>query len=172
MNKIELARQLAQYKHSGQRYGDEDYFEYHICGVLSNAQILATQYNLTEQEHEDLNICSYLHDLVEDTDVTLETVTNIFGLGVGNILSWLTRRKVIPYKCYLSSIADSGNIVAILIKLADAQFNRDNSVLEGHQSRAGYYQANIDYIMQSYAFVKVDGEYQKVSVLEQRRKVL
>lgn len=170
--KIELAKDIAKLKHTGQKYGDKDYFDYHICGVVDNALKLAVDYNLTEPERENLIICAYMHDLVEDTDVTLETVTNIFGLGAGNILSILTRRKGIPYKWYLSGVADSGNIVAILIKLADAQFNRDNSVLEGHQSRAGYYQANIDYIMQSYAFVKVDGEYQKVSVLEQRRKVL
>ena len=170
--KIELAKTLAKLKHTGQKYGDKDYFDYHICGVVDNALKLAVDYNLIEQEVENLLICAYIHDLVEDTDVTLETVTNIFGLGVGNIISWLTRRKGIPYKWYLSSIADSGNIIAILVKIADAQFNRDNSLLEGNQSRADYYQANIDYITSNHSHVKVDGQYQKVSLLEQRRKVL
>lgn len=169
---VKLAEQLAKVKHSGQKYGDKDYFEYHIRGVVENARVLALDYKLEPTELYSLPICCYLHDIVEDTDVTLETITNIFGLGVGNVLGWLTRQKGIPYKWYLSGIADSGNIVAILVKLADAQFNRDNSVLEGNTSRAQYYQDNIDYIMSNYSYVKVDGVHQKVSLLEQRRKVL
>ena len=39
MSKVLLAKTLSGTSHIGQRYGTENYFDYHICGVVESLKI-------------------------------------------------------------------------------------------------------------------------------------
>ena len=39
MSKVLLAKTLSSTSHIGQRYGTENYFDYHICGVVESLKI-------------------------------------------------------------------------------------------------------------------------------------
>lgn len=79
MIKLQLANNLAKYFHSGQKYGDYDYFEYHLRGVVE----LLSEVSLSPVK-EDMIVVAFLHDTLEDTSCTYETLENIFGLDVAD----------------------------------------------------------------------------------------
>lgn len=74
---------------------------------------------------EEEQIAAILHDLVEDTNWTLEDLRKEgFSDRVVCLVDKLTRPKGITYMDYIRSITNSGDIGLIKIKLAD---NKDNS---------------------------------------------
>lgn len=74
-------------------------------------------------------IVALLHDVVEDTDVTVGSIRDGFGDDVADAVSLLTRPRDVTYAEYVRSIADSGNDVAIRVKMADLTQNMNLSRL-------------------------------------------
>ena len=74
MVKMQLANNLAKHFHRGQKYGEWDYFEYHLRGVVA----LLSEVSLLPVK-EDTIVVAILHDIVEDTNCEIETIENIFG---------------------------------------------------------------------------------------------
>lgn len=69
-----------------------------------------------------------LHDIVEDTEHTLEDLHNMgYTIEVLNVVKLLTIDKALnmPYIYHIAKIANSGNISAIKIKIADIMDNTD-----------------------------------------------
>jgi len=76
-------------------------------------------------------ICAILHDVVEDTDIPIETIKNIFGEKVAQIVNGLTKISAIfdkshslqaeNFKKMLLTLSD--DVRVILIKLADRLHN-------------------------------------------------
>lgn len=72
---------------------------------------------------------AWLHDVVEDTDYTIEDIRlGGFGTAICNALQAMTHDKSIPYMDYVKGIAK--NPVARAVKLADLRDNMDTSRLE------------------------------------------
>ena len=89
-------------------------------------------FHLAEQMRNEVSVCaSLLHDVVEDTSVTIEDLA-IQGITtvVIDILRLLTHDDATPYMDYIHTIKDSGNKDAIAVKLADLRHNSDNSRLD------------------------------------------
>ena len=71
-------------------------------------------------------VCALLHDVVEDTDVTFEELSE-FGYPdeVIEILRLLTKPHGADYQAYIDNIVNSENVHALNIKLSDLKHNMD-----------------------------------------------
>lgn len=87
-------------------------------------------FHLAEQmETEETTIVALLHDVVEDTDYTLEDLTDMgFGESVIEALSLLTHDDAVDYMDYVRAIKD--NPIAMAVKLADLRHNSDLSRMD------------------------------------------
>lgn len=69
-------------------------------------------------------IVGYLHDIVEDTDMTFEDLEKMgFSRSVIEALRLCTRDRDIPYEEYVRRIIDSGNSTALNVKINDLSHN-------------------------------------------------
>lgn len=84
MNKILLAAQMAKKWHCGQirRYSGKPY--------ITHPSRVASRVCLLNDVTEDMACAAWLHDVVEDCNVTLGHVTELFGDGVSNYVWELT----------------------------------------------------------------------------------
>lgn len=111
--RIRDARDFSIENHGEQRYGFKPYV-FHLYAVMS----VAFEFGIID---EDILIATMLHDVVEDTDVTRETVQLYFGPRVGDLVYAVSNepgknRKEKHKKTYLKIVAIPG---AIKLKLAD-----------------------------------------------------
>lgn len=74
---------------------------------------------------DDYIIAALLHDVVEDTDVTIDDIEEIFGKNTADTISLLTHDDKDTYMDYIRKIKASGNDVALQVKLADMKNNMD-----------------------------------------------
>lgn len=73
---------------------------------------------------EEEKIVAYLHDVIEDTDVTLEDLRNQgFSEKVLTAIDILTKKKGQDYQTYLEIVKE--NELARVVKLADLRHNSD-----------------------------------------------
>ncbi len=92
-------------------------------------------YHLAEQMTDEYTACvALLHDVVEDTDVTLEQLAEIFPKEVVDAVALMTRNDDTPYLDYVARIAS--NPIAKAVKLADLLHNSDKSRLEDQSNNA------------------------------------
>ncbi len=89
-----------------------------------------TVMNGVDQSDEELMIIAVLHDLVEDTKYTLHSLAILgYSERVVSALDCLTHRTNEPYDDYIDRI--SGNLDAILVKMADLRHNSDITRMKG-----------------------------------------
>lgn len=114
---IKLAKTLSKTSHKGQRYGQlNDYFKYHVKGVVRSLKL----YKFSEE----YLIVAYLHDVVEDTNINLATIENLFGSKIANAVDAITKRTDEPREDYIKRCRR--NHIARIVKLHDAMFNANN----------------------------------------------
>lgn len=84
-------------------------------------------FHLAEQmQDEDTTVVALLHDVAEDTDITLEQISEFgFGEEIVQALALLTHAKEVPYMDYVRAIKP--NPIARAVKLADLKHNSDLS---------------------------------------------
>lgn len=71
---------------------------------------------------------AWLHDVVEDTDITIQDIRLAgFGEAICDALLLMTHDKAVPYMDYVRAI--KGNPIARAVKMADLQDNMDASRL-------------------------------------------
>ena len=87
-------------------------------------------FHVAEQmSDEATTIVALLHDVVEDTDYTLEDIAAMgFGQDVVDALALMTHDKSVPYLEYVAKIKD--NPIARTVKLADLAHNSDPTRLD------------------------------------------
>lgn len=92
--------------------------------------------HLAEQmPDEDTTLAALLHDVVEDTEYTLEDLADMgFPPAVLEALALLTHDPQVPYLDYVRAIAE--NPVARTVKYADLRHNSDLSRLDQVDGRA------------------------------------
>ncbi len=81
--------------------------------------------HLAEQmKDEDTTVVALLHDVVEDTDCTLEDLAEMgFGDKVIEAIGLMTHPEGVPYMDYVAKIKE--NPIAKAVKLADLAHNSD-----------------------------------------------
>ena len=82
--------------------------------------------HLAEQMDDEFSCCvALLHDVVEDTDVTLEELMEIFPPEVTDAVALMTHSADTDYFDYVRAIKE--NPIARKVKLADLAHNSDQS---------------------------------------------
>lgn len=134
---ILLAKHLSRHFHKGQKYGEHDYFDYHITGVLNTLYQVSKEYPT-----EEMIIVALLHDVLEDTECTWETLQNIFGCDIAEYVNCLSYVKGYDKDRYLRNI----NIYPVtrIVKYADSLFNYRECIRDGMFKRAKKYKHNLD----------------------------
>ena len=134
---ILLAKQLSRHFHKGQKYGEHDYFDYHILGVLK------TLYRVSkEHPTEEMVIIALLHDVLEDTECSEETIENTFGENILKSVAILTKTKFLSPDDYIERIIR--HKTPRLVKYADSLFNYNECIKDGNHKRAKKYKYNLD----------------------------
>ena len=83
-------------------------------------------YHLAEAMEDEVSCCAaLLHDVVEDTHVTMEQLAEVFPSAVIDVLQLLTHREDVPYYDYVRAI--KANPIAVKVKLADIAHNSDQT---------------------------------------------
>lgn len=126
-----LAENLAKTYHEGQVYGSADvsYFEHHIKGVVDALKL--------RDLPEDYIIVGYLHDIVEDTSVTIETIENLFGTVIAEAVRSITKEDGEDRVTYLNRCKK--NKIATIVKMYDAMFNATSCHINKNKSKFNYY---------------------------------
>ncbi|GGE42910.1 GTP pyrophosphokinase [Pullulanibacillus camelliae] len=124
VNNIKSAYQYAEDSHSGQLRKSGDPYIIHpveVAGILVDLEMDATTI-----------IGGLLHDVVEDTDVTLEDITECFGEEVARLVDGVTKLRHFEFKSKEDQqaenhrkmfVAMAQDIRCVLIKLADRLHN-------------------------------------------------
>lgn len=87
-------------------------------------------YHLAEQMTDEYTTCvALLHDVVEDTDITLDELAKTFPREVIDALALLTHADGVDYYEYVAKIKD--NPIAKTVKLADLTHNSDQTRMAG-----------------------------------------
>lgn len=70
---------------------------------------------------ETLKIIGVLHDVIEDSDITLEYIYTVFGKKIGDAIDAISKRKGEPYVEYLDRVRK--NPLALTVKFFDIKDN-------------------------------------------------
>lgn len=121
---IRKAFDMAVEAHSSMRRKSGEPYIYHPIAV---AQIVAQEIGLGTTAI----VCALLHDVVEDTDVTLDDIQSIFGIKVASIIDGLTKIEDVfdntssiqaeNFRKILLTLSD--DVRVILVKIADRLHN-------------------------------------------------
>ena len=111
-------------------------------GKLGQPYVLHPLWVMGQVDSEDEKIAAVLHDVVEDTSVTIsELRAQGFSDASMTALELLTHDKTIPYMDYINKLAP--NKIARRVKLADLAHNMDINRLQevspGFVARAADY---------------------------------
>lgn len=112
MGKVELAEMIATIMHAGQKdKGGNSYIEH--------PRVVASKMHT-----EDEIIVAWLHDVVEDTEISLEDLRNFgFSDTVINAVEAITKKENESRVEYLKRL--SKNDIAVKVKIADLKHNSD-----------------------------------------------
>jgi (p)ppGpp synthase/HD superfamily hydrolase len=115
---IERASIVARLAHKGQRYGEHDYYTYHVLGVYAAVSSRPdASYGMVE--------VALLHDVLEDSDLDEAELRTLFSGTVVDAVVALTRRPDEVYLDYIDRVRD--NAWAAVVKEADLRFNLSHS---------------------------------------------
>lgn len=102
--------------------------------------------HVAEQMTDEVSCCAaLLHDVVEDTSLTMDELTDMFPPAVTRVVRLLTHEVGVPYLDYVRAVARDP--VARLVKLADLEHNADQTRFAG----CGVPQERLAYFREKYA---------------------
>lgn len=100
---------------------------------VSGVPYIFHPYHVAEQMNDELTVCAaLLHDVIEDTDITLEELEKNFPAEIIDVLKLLTHKKGEDYFEYIKRIKK--NPAAKAVKLADIAHNCDFSRVNANNS--------------------------------------
>ena len=110
----------------------------HVCSVITGVA--------TEQE----KIVAALHDVVEDSNTSLDTIENSFGAIIRHAVDAITKREDEHYAVYLARV--KANELARTVKLADLahnmQFSRIPEMTDKDWKRMDKYDTAVCFLAQ------------------------
>lgn len=133
-----MALSIACDKHSGQVDKANKPYIYHIVQVGKN---------ISKKEDEYLAV-AYLHDVLEDTNLTKEILLEKFPVEVVEAVQAITKKDNEEYNEYLERVKK--NPIALIVKISDLMHNIDLSRLKKISSsdlkRAEKYRKAMEYL--------------------------
>ncbi|MBC7005290.1 bifunctional (p)ppGpp synthetase/guanosine-3',5'-bis(diphosphate) 3'-pyrophosphohydrolase [Photobacterium sp. BZF1] len=133
-NRYLKARTLARAKHTGQMYGDVPYY-IHLDAVSRLASPFGT----------DAMIVAQLHDVLEDTETTIDELAADFGFLVADAVGYMTddklesrqdRKHQINQRLAILDTVEEAARIALIVKACDRLANVRASLYSNHH----YYQ--------------------------------
>ena len=157
-NMIERAKKLATKVHKGQhRWGGEP-FIIHPAGVVDKLRdrdiFLGKEYRCAEphgfvprslpnDEKRDYYIVGWLHDVVEDTSITLGGLLDRgFDYHIVQAVDAITRRDDEDYREYILRVKKDA--IAREVKISDIEHNLESFNTKNNKSRADKYKLAIE----------------------------
>ena len=123
MNNVEIARKIATKAHKGQFRWDG------ITPYITHPQAVSCAV-----KDDNAKCVAWLHDVVEDTDITIQDLKNeYFSAPIIEAVDVLTRRKSQDYLSYL--LLCKNNPLARIVKIADITHNLSDLEYEKNHSR-------------------------------------
>ena len=119
---IRRAELLSREYHKNQTRKDGEPFINHPARVVFRLMCDYTRY-FNAEEIKILIVLGWLHDIIEDTDITLEEIELLFGEEISNRLDALTRRDSEDYYQYGDRLIANGDKIVYLVKYADLRDN-------------------------------------------------
>ena len=138
---VSRALRFAEHAHGSQRRPLGEPYVEHLREVIA---VLVDGLGFTDA---DLLVAAALHDVVEDTDTTIDQIREEFGDKVAALVGWVTKDPVEDRQIYLARLADAPS-EAVLLKLADRLSNVQR--LDTHprpDKRARYYTETVEWIV-------------------------
>ncbi len=120
---VQTAKLISRLAHKGQYDKSGAPYYLHPKAVAENV------------EDPKAKVVAYLHDVLEDTDVTVEELLPVFGEEITGALLLMTHEDGVPYLDYVEKL--SHNSLARAVKLADLSHNMDLSRI-AHPSQRDY----------------------------------
>lgn len=135
---MQRAYAVSKLAHFGKDYGEHgSYFGYHVSKVATTVHMYCL-YNCFEQNKRNaFAICAYLHDVVEDSDVSLDDIKDIFGIEIRDAVDALTRCEGESRKQNITRL--KGNEMAHIVKKFDNLANYSQCLYDGDWERAKMY---------------------------------
>jgi guanosine-3',5'-bis(diphosphate) 3'-pyrophosphohydrolase len=158
MGMVSEAREFALTAHGQQMYGDKPY-SYHLDAVVE----LLVPYGETAQ------IVGYLHDVAEDTAITIQQIRDRFGDEVAMCASLVTdepgtNRKERKQKTN-AKLAACANDIALIVKAADRLANLRESVKSGGSKLGMYRREHMPFVTAAYRPGLCDGIWKEINEL-------
>ena len=145
MDRVYAAKLISRLAHKGQfdRQG-EPYYKHPetvAAGVMT----------------DDEKIVAYLHDVVEDTDVTEEEIRAVFGDDIADAVALMTHDENESYESYVKRIAE--NEIARHVKMSDLRHNMDLTRWKGQTPPEKMMKKRSEKYLPAYEFLtKIDQE--------------
>ena len=133
---IDRALKFATMAHEGQL--DKDGLPYILHPIT-----VGLRYGKTQNQ----KIVGLLHDVVEDTPYTFNDIRfQGFSENIIEALMLLTHQKEVSYDDYLKRIKESGNKLAISVKINDLTHNLQRGKAGGHEKQVKKHTAALKYM--------------------------
>lgn len=137
---MELAKALAYYAHDGQMYGEFNYVDQHVVDVVNRVD---QHTKLCGDEfREQCLIVAWLHDVAEDSQITINTIEDLFGYVIADSVWAISKTCLITegedgipyrtskpkYKDYIKRVKedDIAHIVKICDTMSNLEFSKTN----------------------------------------------
>ncbi len=132
-----MAIEIAETYHGDQKYADEPYVN-HLKRVCQNVK--DCNYG------EEYQVVAILHDVLEDTNCSDESIKRLFGHEIWNAVKDMTHPKNMEYVKYLDITLT--NPISKVVKFADIMDNMKNSYMnEGYERLQGKYEKAMKYMI-------------------------
>ncbi len=129
LTRKQSAAQFALHAHDGQfRVTGEAYITHPVA---------VAEYLFHAGASEDEVIAAFLHDTVEDTDVTIEQIEALFGPEVAHIVAAVTKVEGETYNQFIDRVIAAGPS-AMAVKRADIHHNLSTLPPEKERLRTRY----------------------------------
>ncbi len=126
-NLLTFSRDFAAEKHQNQKWGVYSYTE-HLNRVEKVVDYFLEKCNLLSYKNI-LKISAQLHDVVEDTDITSEEISTLFGDKISNIVWCVTDENNSKEAVYQKI---KSNLLGAYLKLCDRYVNQEETIKGSH----------------------------------------
>lgn len=145
---VTKACKLAMQYHAGQMYGKYAY-HHHLEEVAKYVKEIHRKglFGSVALDKDVLIAVAYLHDILEDTDISWSLLLNEVGEDVFDAVASLTKMiEAETYEQYINSV--KRNAYAHIVKIADTWANLDNSWKAGHTGRIKKYTNQLNLLLE------------------------
>ena len=124
MNIRQKALLFATRAHQGQKRKDGKQYITHPVAVAEIAEKMVKDEGLLAEEYlDDVYVVSLLHDVWEDTDISIIEIMKEFGPYVADCVIMLSRQPATTYYDFINYIAGQDDPLPMIVKLADLKHN-------------------------------------------------